>query len=78
MKRKIIFLRLKLKYKYIGQTVFWRYNSNMNNESFEKFTNRRKNKQSNFGKKQQNRNKRGNRHAQKQQLNDSVYRKDFD
>ena len=36
------------------------------------------NKQSNFGKKQQNRNKRGNRHAQKQQLNDSVYRKDFD
>jgi hypothetical protein len=50
----------------------------MNNDSFEKFTNRGKNKPSKFGKKQQNRNKRGNRHAQKQQLNDSVYRKDFD
>jgi hypothetical protein len=50
----------------------------MNEDSFEKFTNRRKNKQSNFGKKQQNRNKRGDRHAKKQQLNDSIYRKDFD
>jgi hypothetical protein len=50
----------------------------MNEDSFEKFTHRRKNKQSNFGKKQQNRNKRGDRHAKKQQLNDSIYRKDID
>jgi hypothetical protein len=50
----------------------------MNEESFEKFTNRRKNKPSGFSKKQQTRNKRGNRHEQKQKLNDSVYRRDLD
>jgi hypothetical protein len=50
----------------------------MNEESFEKFTNRRKNKPSAFSKKQQARNKRGNRHEQKQKLNDSMYRKDYD
>ena len=50
----------------------------MNEESFEKFKNRRKNKPSGFSKKQQTRNKRGNRHEQKQQLNDIVYRKEFD
>ena len=47
----------------------------MNEDSFEKFTNRRKNKPSGFSKKQQTRNKRGNRHEQKQQLNDVKYRK---
>jgi hypothetical protein len=50
----------------------------MNEESFEKFKNRRKNKPSGFSKKQQTRNKRGNRHEQKQQLNDVIYRKDLD
>jgi hypothetical protein len=50
----------------------------MNEDSFEKFTNRRKNKPSGFSKKQQTRNKRGNRHEQKQKLNDSVYRRDLD
>jgi hypothetical protein len=50
----------------------------MNEESFEKFKNRRKNKPSGFSKKQQARNKRGNRHEQKQQLNDSIYRKTED
>jgi hypothetical protein len=50
----------------------------MNEESFEKFKNRRKNKPSGFSKKQQTRNKRGNRHEQKQQLNDQIYRKDFE
>jgi hypothetical protein len=50
----------------------------MNEESFEKFKNRRKNKPSGFSKKQQTRNKRGNRHEQKQQLNDSLYRKEND
>lgn len=48
----------------------------MNEDSFEKFTNRRKNKPSGFSKKQQNRNKRGHRHEQKQKLNDVIYRKD--
>jgi hypothetical protein len=48
----------------------------MNEESFEKFTNRRKNKPSGFSKKQKTRNKRGTRHEQKQQLNDVMYRKD--
>lgn len=47
----------------------------MNEDSFEKFTNRRKNKPSGFSKKQQTRNKRGNRHEQKQQLNDVKYQK---
>lgn len=50
----------------------------MNDESFEKFTNRRKNKPSGFSKKQQTRSKRGNRHEQKQQLNNIMYRKDRD
>ena len=50
----------------------------MNEDSFEKFTNRRKNKPSGFSKKQQKRNKRGNRHEQKQQLNDVMYRKTED
>ena len=50
----------------------------MNDESFEKFTNRRKNKPSGFSKKQQKRSKRGNRHEQKQQVNDMMYRKDND
>jgi hypothetical protein len=50
----------------------------MNEESFEKFTNRRKNKPSGFSKKQIKRNKRGSRHEQKQQLNDVMYRKDRD
>jgi len=50
----------------------------MNEESFEKFKNRRKNKPSGFSKKQQARNKRGNRHEQKQQLNDTMYRKEND
>jgi hypothetical protein len=50
----------------------------MNEESFEKFTNRRKNKPSGFSKKQKNRNKRGDRHERKQQLNDAMYKKDFD
>ena len=50
----------------------------MNEDSFEKFTNRRKNKPNGIGKKQQNRSKRGNRHEKKQQLNDALYRKDFD
>lgn len=49
----------------------------MNDESFEKFTNRRKNKPSGFSKKQLKRNKRGNRHEQKQQMNDMMYRKDI-
>ena len=46
----------------------------MNEDSFEKFTNRRKNKTSKFGKKQENRNKRGERHKQKNRLNDMIYR----
>lgn len=50
----------------------------MNEESFEKFKNRRKNKPTGLSKKQQNRNKRGNRHEQKQQLNDVMYRKPED
>jgi hypothetical protein len=50
----------------------------MNEDRFEKFTNRRKNKPNGLSKKQQKRSVRGNRHEQKQQLNDSVYRKDFD
>jgi hypothetical protein len=50
----------------------------MNEDSFEKFTNRRKNKPSGFSKKQQKRNKRGERHNHKQQLNDSIYKKDSD
>jgi hypothetical protein len=50
----------------------------MNEESFEKFKNRLKNKPTGLSNKQQKRNVRGNRHEQKQQLNDSVYRKDFD
>jgi len=50
----------------------------MNEDSFEKFTNRRKNKPSVFGKKQQNRNKRGNRHEQKQKLNDTLYKKEVE
>ena len=45
----------------------------MNEDSFEKFTNRRKNKPSGFSKKQQKRNVRGNRHEQKQKLNDSKF-----
>lgn len=48
----------------------------MNEDSFEKFKNRRKNKPSGFSKKQQTRNKRGNRHEQKQQLNDMMYKKE--
>jgi len=47
----------------------------MNEDSFEKFTNRRKNKKSGLSKKQEKRSKRGSRHEQKQQLNDSMYRK---
>lgn len=62
----------------IWQTIFWGYDNSMNEESFEKFKNRRKNKPSGFSKKQQTRNKRGNRHEQKQQLNDQIYRKDFE
>jgi hypothetical protein len=50
----------------------------MNEDSFEKFTNRRKNKPSGLSKKQQKRSKRGNRHGQKQQLNDAMYKKDFE
>ena len=50
----------------------------MNEESFEKFTNRRKNKPSGLSKKQHKRSVRGNRHEQKQKLNDSIYRKDND
>jgi hypothetical protein len=50
----------------------------MNDESFEKFTNRRKNKPSGFSKKQQKRDKRGHRHEQKQQLNDMIYRRNRD
>lgn len=50
----------------------------MNEDSFEKFTNRGKNKPSGFSKKQQKRNKRGNRHEKKQQLNDVMYRKPED
>jgi hypothetical protein len=50
----------------------------MNEDSFEKFTNRRKNKKSVLGKKQENRKKRGNRHESKQQINDFIYRKDRD
>ena len=46
----------------------------MNEDSFEKFTNRRKKKPSNFGRKQENITKRGNRHEQKQQLNDMIYK----
>ena len=34
-----------------------------------------KKKPSNFGRKQENRSKRGNRHEQKQQLNDMIYKK---
>jgi hypothetical protein len=48
----------------------------MNEDSFEKFTNRRKNRPSGVSKKQEKQSKRGNRHAQKQQLNNSIYRKD--
>lgn len=47
----------------------------MNEDSFEKFTNRRKNKKSGLSRKQEKRSKRGNRHEQKQQLNDAMYRK---
>ncbi len=47
----------------------------MNEDSFEKFTNRRKKKPSSFGRKLENRSKRGNRHEQKQQLNDMIYKK---
>ena len=65
-------------YKYICIIVKWSYNRIMNEDSFEKFKNRRKNKPTGLSKKQQKRNVRGNRHEQKQQLNDSVYRKDFD
>lgn len=50
----------------------------MNEDSFEKFTNRRKNKPSGLSKKQQKRSKRGNRHEQKQQINDMMYRKERD
>jgi hypothetical protein len=50
----------------------------MNEDSFEKFTNRRKNKTSRFSKKQEKRSKRGHRHEQKQQLNDMMYKKNFD
>jgi hypothetical protein len=50
----------------------------MNEESFEKFTNRRKNKPSGFSKKQQVRNKRGSRHENKQQVQDMMYRKNKD
>lgn len=50
----------------------------MNEESFEKFTNRRKNKPSGFSKKQKNRNKRGERHEKKQQLNNEMYRREFE
>jgi hypothetical protein len=42
---------------------------------FEKFTNRRKNKKTGLSRKQEKRTKRGNRHEQKQQLNDAMYRK---
>lgn len=47
----------------------------MNEDSFEKFTNRRKNKKTGLSRKQEKRSKRGNRHEQKQQLNDAMYRK---
>jgi hypothetical protein len=50
----------------------------MNEESFEKFTNRRKNKPTGLSKKQQKQNKRGNRHEQKQQINDIIYRRNND
>lgn len=50
----------------------------MNEDSFEKFTNRRKNKPTGLSKKQQKRTKRGSRHDQKQQLNDAIYRKELD
>lgn len=47
----------------------------MNEDSFEKFTNRRKNKKSGLSRKQEKRHKRGNRHENKQQLNDMIYRR---
>jgi hypothetical protein len=50
----------------------------MNDESFEKFTNRRKNKKSGLSRKQEKRTKRGNRHETKQQMNDAMYRRDFE
>lgn len=50
----------------------------MNEDSFEKFTNRRKNKPTGLGRKQQKRSKKGNRHEIKQNLNDVLYRKDLD
>lgn len=47
----------------------------MNDDSFEKFTNRRKNKKTGLSRKQEKRQKRGSRHEQKQQLNDAMYRR---
>jgi hypothetical protein len=47
-----------------------------NEDSFEKFTNRRKNKKTGFSKKQEKRQKRGNRHEVKQQVNDMMYRRE--
>jgi hypothetical protein len=48
----------------------------MNEESFEKFTNRRKNKKTGLSRKQEKRQKRGNRHETKQQINDMIYRRE--
>lgn len=48
----------------------------MNEDSFEKFTNRRKNKKSGLSRKQEKRQKRGSRHETKQQVNDMIYRRD--
>jgi hypothetical protein len=50
----------------------------MNEESFEKFTNRRKNKKNGLSRKQEKRQKRGNRHESKQQVNDMMYRREED